>query len=72
MTENYRIRLEQYLMSLIQIKQWRDDELVSSKEYAKIDTILTEKYGLSSCNIYRGIDLLYGEVRGNMRCEEAI
>lgn len=27
--------------------------LISAKEYAKIDTIIAEKYGISSCSIFR-------------------
>ena len=27
--------------------------IISAKEYAKIDTIIAEKYGISSCSIFR-------------------
>lgn len=72
MPADYRRRLERYLSSMLPVKQWRDAGVISPEEYAEIDTMIASIYGLSSCNIYRGIDLLYGEVRGNMRCEEAI
>ena len=72
MADDYRLRLERYLSSLIPVKKWREEGFISPEEYAEMDTILAEKYGVSSCNIYHGIDLLYAEVRGNMRCEEAI
>ena len=40
--------------------------ILTPKDYATIDTIMAEKYGISSCSLYRGIDLIYGEFRGNM------
>ena len=72
MPADYRRRLEQYISTMLPVKQWRDAGFISPEEYAEIDTMIASKYGLSSCNIYRGIDLLYDEVRGIMQCEEAI
>ena len=57
---------EQYLASMLQAKQMLSMGILTPKDYATIDTIMTEKYGISSCSLYRGIDLIYGEFRGNM------
>lgn len=66
MNDAYRERLEQYLASMLQAKQMLSMGILTPKDYATIDTIMTEKYGISSCSLYRGIDLIYGEFRGNM------
>lgn len=66
MTEEYRTRLELYLSSMMQAKQMLSQDIITQEDYVKIDTIIAAKYGLESCNLYRGIDLLYKEVRGNM------
>ena len=70
MSEEYRARLEQYLSSMIQAKQMLAEGIISLEDYTKIDTILAQKYGLESCNLYRGIDLLYAETNGTMPHEE--
>ena len=66
MNDAYRERLEQYLASMLQAKQMLSMGILTPEDYATIDTIMAEKYGISSCSLYRGIDLLYGEFRGNM------
>lgn len=40
--------------------------ILTLEDYAMIDTIMVEKYRISSCSLYRGIDLLYDGFRGNM------
>lgn len=66
MNTGYRQRLEQYISTMMQAKNMLISGVISPSDYAKIDTIIAEKYGLSSCNIYRGIDLIYRDNRGNM------
>lgn len=66
MNSEYRKRLEQYISTMIQAKSLLVSGNISTSDYAKIDTMIAEKYGLSSCNIYRGIDLIYKDNRGNM------
>lgn len=39
--------------SIITLSAMRSKGLISAKEYAKIDTIIAEKYGISSCSIFR-------------------
>lgn len=65
-TEEYRTRLEQYLASMLQMKKMFSMGILTPDDYAKMDTILAEKYGISSCSLYRGIDLIYSGFRGNM------
>lgn len=72
MTDSYRTRLEQYLSSMLQAKRMLTAGIITTEDYVNIDTIIAEKYGLRSCNIYRGIDLLYSEIRGNMSHYEEV
>lgn len=66
MNNAYRKRLESYLASMLQAKQMLSMGILTSEDYAAIDTIMNEKYGISSCSLYRGIDLIYDGFRGNM------
>ncbi len=66
MDERYRANLESYLASMLQAKKMLSQGVISSDDYAKIDTIIAEKYGISSCSLYRGIDLIPGALNGNM------
>ena len=71
MSNAYRVRLESYLASMLQAKQMMSMGILTSDDYAAIDTIMTEKYGISSCSLYCGIDLIYDGFRGNMsHCKE--
>ena len=66
MNDAYRARLEQYLAAMLQAKQMLSMGILTPEDYATIDTIMVEKYRISSCSLYRGVDLLYSEFRGNM------
>lgn len=66
MNDAYRERLEQYLAAMLQAKQMLSMGILTLEDYAMIDTIMVEKYRISSCSLYRGIDLLYDGFRGNM------
>ena len=46
--------------------------IISTEEYAIIDTMMAEKYGLSSCSLFRDNDLLYSSTRGNMSHYEEV
>jgi len=72
MDAEYRTQLEQYLTSMLQAKKLLSLGVISSQDYAKIDTIIAEKHGISSCSIYRGIDLLYSNEGGNMSHYEEV
>ena len=72
MSDNYRNRLESYLASMLQAKQMLLMGILTPEDYAAIDTIMNEKYGISSCSLYRGIDLIYDGFRGNMSHYEEV
>lgn len=42
-----------YQMAMALARSMRSKGLISAKEYAKIDTIIANKYGISSCSIFR-------------------
>lgn len=44
---------EEYQMAMALARSMRSKGLISAKEYAKIDTIIANKYGISSCSIFR-------------------
>lgn len=62
----YRSRLERYLSSMLQAKRMLMTGIMTLEDYSIIDTMLAEKYEISSCSLYRGIDLIYRGFRGNM------
>ena len=66
MIDSYRVKLESYLASMLQAKKMQDLGILTSKDYISIDTIIADKYGVSSYSIYRGIDLIYDGYRVNM------
>ena len=66
MNNAYRERLESYLASMLQAKQMVLMGIITPEDYTDIDTIMNEKYGISSCSLYCGIDLIYDGFRGNM------
>lgn len=72
MSDNFRNRLESYLASMLQAKQMLLMGILTPEDYAAIDTIMNEKYGISSCSLYRGIDLIYDGFRGNMSHYEEV
>ena len=71
-TEDYRTRLESYLASMHQAKQMRAMGILTPEGYAVVGTISAEKYGISSCSLYRGMDWIYGGFRGNMSHYEEV
>ena len=66
MNNGYRANLESYLASMLQAKKMLSQGVLTPEDYAKIDTIIAEKYGISSCSLYRGIDLIHSGFNGNM------
>ena len=72
MNDAYRSKLENYLASMLQAKRMLTMGILTSDDYAQIDTMMAKKYGISSCSLYRGIDLIYGGFRGNMSHYEEV
>lgn len=66
MNNIYREKLESYLSAMLQAKRMLSEGIISPDDYFAIDTIIAEKYGISSCSIYRGFDLIYDNFRVNM------
>lgn len=66
MNSSYRSNLESYLVSALQAKNMLSMGILTPKNYTIIDTMLAEKYGISSCSIFCGIDLIYDGFRGNI------
>lgn len=64
--EAYRSKLEAYLAAMIQAKRMLAMGILTPEDYDTIDTIIAKKYGISSCSLYRGVDLIYRGFRGNM------
>ena len=50
---DYDKRLFAYQMAMALARSMRSKGLISAKEYAKIYTIIANKYGISSCSIFR-------------------
>lgn len=47
------MRIANYRASMSLAKEMLENGIISAEEYAKIDTIMAKKYGLSSCTIFR-------------------
>lgn len=50
---DYDKRLIAYQTAMALARSMRSKGLISAKEFAKIDTIIAEKYSISSCSIFR-------------------
>ena len=53
-----------YKASMVVFKNWLAEDVISDADLLEIDTILAQKYGLSSCSIFLENDLLCKEIRG--------
>ncbi|NLW73755.1 MAG: hypothetical protein GX057_02505 [Clostridiales bacterium] len=42
-----------YTVALTVFRKWLAEGIITEEELTKIETIIAEKYGLSSCSIYR-------------------
>ena len=72
MNDAYRSKLENYLASMLQAKRMLTMGILTPDDYIQIDTMMAKKYGISSCSLYRGIDLIYDGFRGNMSHYEEV
>lgn len=66
MDKSFFDRMMGYRSAMAQAKRMLEMGLISRDEYAIIDTMMAEKYGLSSCSLFRSHDLLYQAPDGNM------
>jgi len=46
-------QIVQYRLTMSMAREMVNRGLISEKEYAIIDTIMTKKYGVTSCTIFR-------------------
>ena len=53
-----------YKASMAVFKNWLATGVISATDLLEINTILAQKYGLSSCSIFLENDLLCKEIRG--------
>lgn len=65
-------KIEGYRSAMVQAGQMLSKGIIAEAEYVKIDTIMAQRYGISSCSIFRDIDLMGGGVRGNMSHYEEV
>ena len=53
MNEDLRSRIMRYRAAMSLAAEMLQNGLISEEEYAKIDTIMAKKYGVSSSTIFR-------------------
>lgn len=56
-----------YKASMAVFKRWLAQGVITEDDLKEIDTMLAQKYGLSSCSIFLENDLLYKENRANIQ-----
>jgi len=61
-----------YKSAMAQARRMLAAGIISGSEYAIIDTMMAEKYGLSSCSLFRENDLLHSSISGNMSHYEGV
>lgn len=61
-----------YKSAMAQARRMLSASIITEAEYAIIDTMMAEKYGLSSCSLFRENDLLLSSIRGNMSHYEGV
>ncbi len=65
-------RILGYKSAMVQARRMLIENIINEAEYAIIDTMMTEKYCLSSCSLFRENDLPYSSIRGNMSHYEGV
>jgi len=71
-SEEYFAGILGYKSAMAQARLMLSKGIISEDEYAIIDTMMAEKYGLCSCSLFRENDLLCGGTRGNMSHYEEV
>jgi len=72
MNEDFFVRVLGYKSAMAQAGVMLSKGIITTEEYAIIDTMMTEKYGLCSCSLFRENDLLCSGIRGNMSHYEEV
>ena len=71
-SEEYFASILGYKSAMAQARLMLSKGIISEDEYAIIDTMMAEKYGLSSCSVFREINLIYSSISGNMSHYEEV
>ena len=58
MTESYRERLEGFLLSMKQVRQMQELGILTLEDYSAMETVLADKYGISTNSLFRSKTLL--------------
>ena len=66
MNQEYFSKINRYNFIMMQVDKMLNSNLITEKEYAKIDTITADTCGLSSYSIYRENSLTNHEIGGNI------
>lgn len=72
MNKEYYNRVLCYKSAMAQAGLMMSKGLITKDEYAIFDTMMAEKYGLSSCSVFREINLIYSSISGNMSHYEGV
>lgn len=59
-------KIKEYSTALALIKEMRSGGVITDEDYAIICLSLAEKYGISLCSIFAGIDLTSARTDGNI------
>lgn len=51
--DDYKVRVFNYKLAMSLANRLFHEGTISKKEYTRIDTIMTKKYGLSLCSVFR-------------------
>ena len=58
--------LMHYMAAMNIIRQWLNGGMITDADYAQIDTIVAEKFGIPSRSIWRENNLIILDTNGNM------
>ena len=72
MDRGYYSRMLGYKSAMAHARRMLSYGIITEDEYAIIDTIMADKYGLSPCSLFRENDLLYRSSSGNMSHYEGV
>ncbi len=59
-------RIKEYNTAIAVIREMLSEGIITDKDFGIICTVLAGEYGLSSCSIFAGIDLITARTDGNI------
>lgn len=66
MADAYYEAIIAYKSAMVQAGQMLLKGLITEQEYAIIETKMRERFGINSCSLFRDIDWINTDFRGNM------